>query len=358
MASFNVDYSTIGLMLSMSTIGKMALELPAGILIPRIGVKKSMLFGATLMGVTTMTMFLANSPLQIILCQLLMGIGSTFYNTARFSFAASVTTNENRGRSLSALGGTNRLSRIISTALGGFIGAQFGLRIPFLISGAIFLVAVLVMAFTIKPQSITPRKTTSNIHTLWKVFIQNRNALWRAGLGAILLTTVRMARFTLIPLYASEVLGLDASRIGIILSIASIADLLNVYTAGTLMDRFGRRFAAIPCVGVMAISMAILPFTTGFWGLLMVAILAGLGNGFGSGIMLTFGSDLAPPENREEFLSIWILMLDFGGVASPIIVGSISDALSLAASGFAFFGIGMLGVFVYLFIVPETKKSE
>ena len=358
MASFDVDYSTIGLMLSMSTIGKMALELPAGILIPRIGVKKSMLFGAVLMGVTTMAMFLANSPLQIILCQLLMGIGGTFYNTARFSFAASATTNENRGRSLSALGGTNRLSRIISTALGGLIGAQFGLRIPFLISGSIFLVAVLVMAFTIKPQSITPRKTISNIHTLWKVFIQNRNALWRAGLGAILLTTVRMARYTLIPLYASEVLGLDAGRIGIILSIASIADLLNVYTAGTLMDRFGRRFAATPCVGVMAISMAILPFTTGFWGLLMVAILAGIGNGFGSGIMLTFGSDLAPPENREEFLSIWILMLDFGGVASPLVVGSISDVLSLAASGFAFFGIGMLGVLVYIFIVPETKKSE
>jgi len=47
MASFDVDYSTIGLMLSMSTIGKMVLELPAGILIPRIGVKKSMLFGTT-----------------------------------------------------------------------------------------------------------------------------------------------------------------------------------------------------------------------------------------------------------------------------------------------------------------------
>lgn len=315
-----------------------------------------MLLGAALMGITTMAMFLANSPLHVILFQLLNGIGSTFYNTGRFSFAASATTNENRGRSLSALGGTNRLSRIISPALGGLIGARFGLRIPFLISGAIFLAAVLVMAFTIKPQSIIPRKTASNIQTLWKVFIQSRNALWRAGLGAVLLSTVRMARFTLIPLYASDVLGLDAGRIGIILSIASIADFLNAYTAGTLMDRFGRRFAAIPCVGIMAISMAILPFTTGFWGLLLAASLAGIGNGFGSGIMMTFGSDLAPPENREEFLSLWILMLDFGGVASPIVVGSISDVLSLAASGFAFFGIGMLGVLVYLFIVPETKK--
>ena len=341
----------------MATIGKMLLELPGGILIPRIGVKNSMVLGSGVMGIFTIAMFFAKTPQAVILYQFLIGIGGAFYNTARFTFAAAATTNENRGRYLSALGGTNRLSRIISPALGGIIGNLFGLRIPFLISGAIILISAVVMTITVKGHAIQPRTTNSSVKIMWKVFVQNRDVLWRSGLGAILLSTVRIAQFTLIPLFASDVLGLDAGQVGIILSISSVADLLNAYSAGKLMDQFGRRFAAIPCIGVMAVSMAILPFTTGFWGLLAVGVISGLGNGFGSGIMMTFGSDLAPPANREEFLSIWTLMLDVGSFACPMIVGSISDALSLAASGFAFFGIGTVGVLVYLFIVPETKKQ-
>ncbi len=77
--------------------------------------------------------------------QFIIGIATTFYSTARFSYAAALTDNDNRGRLLSALGGTNRLSRIISPALGGLIGAQFGLRIPFLISGTLIIISAIVM---------------------------------------------------------------------------------------------------------------------------------------------------------------------------------------------------------------------
>jgi MFS family permease len=211
---------------------------------------------------------------------------------------------------------------------------------------------------TVPDSYAQPRRSVSNFGTIWLVAKQNASALWRVGIGAFLLTTVRMARFTLLPLFAADVLNLSASQIGIILSAASIADMLNVYTAGILMDRFGRRWAAIPCVGVMAISMLLMPLTTGFWGLLLVGLIAGAGNGFGSGIMMTMGSDLSPANNREEFLSLWILILDLGGVVCPLIVGAISEAFSLTVSGFAFFGIGIAGVLAFLFLVPETKKQK
>ena len=357
MASFDVPYSMIGLMLSMPSIGKMLFELPGGVLIPRLGIKKSMVLGMTIIGLATMGMYWSNSPTEVILYQFLIGVGGVFYHTARLSYAASVTDNQYRGRSLSILGGTNRLSRILSPGLGGLLVTTINLKSPFLLSGLIFLAAMVLVAIKVPKIYAQPRPATSNFKVMWQVAKKKSGALWRTSIGAILLSTVRMARFTLIPLYAADVLGLNATQIGLILSIASVADMLNVYTAGTLMDRFGRRFAAIPCVGVMALSMALMPFTAGFWGLLGVSILAGLGNGFGSGIMMTIGSDLAPADNREEFLSLWILVLDAGGAACPLIVGGISDLLTLTASGFAFFGIGILGVLAFLFLVPETRKQ-
>ncbi|MEE4195499.1 MAG: MFS transporter [Anaerolineae bacterium] len=358
MNSFDINLSYVGLMLSMASLGKMTVEIPGGILIARLGIKRSLLIGMFMISLATIAMFWSSSPLEVLIYQFITGVGSMFYQTAHLSYAASVTEHDNRGRSLSMLGGMNRLSRIIAPALGGVLATSISLKFPFLFSGFIYLIAMIIVLINVPNVYAQPRQTTSNLRILWRVARQNADPLWRVGIGAVLLTTVRMARFTLLPLFASEVLGLDASQIGIILSVASIADMLNVYTAGTLMDRFGRRWAAIPCVAVMAFSMVLMPFTSGFWGLLLVGVIAGAGNGFGSGIMMTMGSDLAPRENREEFLSLWILLLDLGGVACPMIVGGISDILSLTASGFAFFGIGVFGVIAFLFLVPETQRQR
>ncbi len=358
MNSFGVNLTYVGLMLSMASIGKMLLDIPGGIFIPRLSIKRSWIIGLFIVAFANIAMFWSTSPLIVLVLQFFTGAGGVFYNTARLSFAASMTENENRGRSLSALGGMNRLSLILAPALGGILATMISLKFPFLISGIIFLVSMGITWISVPDSFAQPRRTASNFGTIWLVAKQNASALWRVGIGAFLLTTVRMARFTLLPLFAADVLNLNPSQIGIILSAASIADMLNVYTAGILMDRFGRRWAAIPCVGVMALSMLLMPLTTGFWGLLIVGMIAGAGNGFGSGIMMTMGSDLSPANNREEFLSLWILILDLGGVVCPLIVGAISEAFSLTVSGFAFFGIGIAGVLAFLFLVPETKKQK
>lgn len=357
MDSFEVRGSTLGLMLAMVSIGKMSMDLPGGILIPRLGIKKSMLLGSFMIGISSIGMFLSKTWPQVLVYQFLLGAGNVFLFNARLSYAAAMTENENRGRTLSILGGTNRLSLIFSPALGGILVTAISLRFPFVVSGIFVFAAMALMTTSIPDVYAQPRQATSSLPVLWQVFKKKADVLWRVGVGAFLLTTVRMARFTLLPLFASNVLNLTASQIGIILSAASIADIFNVYTAGTLMDRFGRRWAAIPCVGVMAISMLLMPLTTGFWGLLIVGVIAGVGNGFGSGIMMTMGSDLAPAENREEFLSLWTLVLDLGGIACPLIVGAISESFSLLVSGFAFFGIGILGVLAFLFLVPETRRK-
>ncbi|NSW53638.1 MAG: MFS transporter [Anaerolineae bacterium] len=357
MAGFDADYTLVGLMLSMGSFSKMLFTLPGGIIIPRLGLKSSMVMGLTAVAIGTAGFFFARTPIEVMLYQVVTGLGHAFYQTARLSYAAGATNSNNRGRSLSALGATNRLSSIISPALGGILAAAFGLRLPHLISAGFILVAAIVIVVSMKPEQAPQRRTQTNLRLLLRVAKANAGLLLRTGSGGILLTVVRFARFTLVPIFGSEVLGLDTSQIGMILSIGSLVDMLNFYSAGTIMDRHGRRAAAIPCVGIMSLGMVLMPFTTGFWGLLAVTALIGLGNGFGSGIMMTMGSDLAPAGQREEFLAIWILLLDAGGAACPLVVGGISDAFSLTASGFAFFAIGMVSMLAFWMVVPETRDT-
>ncbi|MBN2046878.1 MAG: MFS transporter [Anaerolineaceae bacterium] len=358
MGSFDVSYSMIGLMLSMNTIGKITFGLPSGVWSPRLGAKKSMLIGLAITGICLFGLVIARTPLQVIILQFVSGLGSALYFNARLSYAAGATENKNRGRSFSAIGGLNRFSMIISPFVGGVLANYLGLRVPFAITGAFFLLSLLIVWIKVEENEQIYVSNDIKIRDVFRVIFDQRDILARAGIGAILLSLVRAGRGVLIPIYGADILGLSASQIGIILSAASVLDLLNFYTAGTIMDRYGRRWAAIPCVGIMGLGMALVPFTGGFVGLLLVTMLIGLGNGFGSGIMMTYGADLAPEEQRGEFVSAWLVLLDIGGASSSLVVGWVSELLSLNAAAFTFFGLGILGVLSYLYLVPETRKEK
>jgi hypothetical protein len=58
-----------------------------------------------------------------------------------------------------------------------------------------------------------------------------------------------------------------------------------------------------------------------------------IGNGIGSGIMVTIGADAAPADDRTTFLSVWRLLGDSGNALGPLVPAAIA--------GVAFLGLGV-----------------
>jgi MFS family permease len=65
------------------------------------------------------------------------------------------------------------------------------------------------------------------------------------------------------------------------------------------------------------------------------------GNGIGSGIVMTLGADVAPPDNRRRFLSMWRLMSDTGNALGPVIMSVVAGVWALAAGIVAVAGVGL-----------------
>ena len=79
------------------------------------------------------------------------------------------------------------------------------------------------------------------------------------------------------------------------------------YPAGLVSDRRGRKWSAVSCLVILSLGMAMVPLTHTLGSFILVGLLVGLGNGMGSGIIMTLGADFAGDSEPGVFLGVWRL---------------------------------------------------
>ena len=354
--SFELSYTLTTAVLAVGVLG----NIPAGILVERLGRKASMLLGLVMIGISTIGMGMATHFFQLIVAQLFGGIGMALWMLARHAYMTDVIPIANRGRAIALFGGVNRMGTFAGQFCSIFLGVN--LRLPFFIfTGIVALNFVLCLFFipeTRRSTNQTSDKKVPYLKHLIQISRQHAQLLATAGVGQVCVQTLRRGCNIIIPLYADEVVGLTTQQVRWVVMISSAVDMSMFPIAGYMMDRFGRRYATVPGVCIFATGMVLMPFTGTFSWLLFAATFMKMGNGIASGTMMTLGADLAPREGTGEFLGLWRLTGDFGGSAGPVIVGNLADLFGLNYSGFALGGIGYLAVGIFLWLVPETLKKE
>ena len=355
--SFELSYTLTTFVIAVGVVG----NIPAGILVERMGRKPSMLVGLVMIGVSTIAMGTAQTLTHLIIAQLIGGVGNALWMLSRHAYMADVIPLAKRGRSIAMFGGVNRIGTFAGKFGAIFLGAN--LRLPFFVYAGMAVLTLIICFFSL-PETKQEPKTQSQeaqqpyLTQLLAVSKRHFKLLATAGIGQVCVQTLRRGCHIIIPLYGQDVVGLTTQNVRFVETISSAVDMSMFPVAGFMMDRFGRRFATVPGIFIFATGMMLMPFTHTFTPLLLAAVLMRFGNGIASGTMMTLGADLAPNEGTGEFLGLWRLTGDFGGSAGPIVVGNIADVLGLGFSGFALGGIGYLGVAIFLWLVPETLQRE
>ena len=95
--SFELSYTLTTVVLAVGVLG----NIPAGILVERLGRKPSMLLGLVMIGMSTLGMGMAGNFFQLIGAQLLGGIGYALWMLARHAYMTDVIPDsESRGERL------------------------------------------------------------------------------------------------------------------------------------------------------------------------------------------------------------------------------------------------------------------
>ena len=355
------SYGMIGLVVAAGAIGMIIGDVPAGALVGRLGLKRSMLIGIGGMALGTLAFTWASWVYELVFYAIFVGFASTLWNISRHAYLADASPAGQRGRAIAIFGGINRMGSFVGPIVGGALGGWLGLRAPFFLYAALSLTALAFPIWFLKESSHrSPSRGGVRGHTghLWKVVRENYRVLFTAGSGQLFAQMIRSGRSIIVPLFAADILGLDVGQIGLIVGLSSAVDMSMFYPAGYVMDRFGRKWAYVPSFAIQALGMALIPLSSSFFTLLLATALIGFGNGLGSGTMMTLGADLAPHDSRGEFLGLWRLIGDGGGSGGPIVVGWVAGLLGLVPATFVIAGVGLAAALILGSLVPETLHKH
>lgn len=264
-----------------------------------------------------------------------------------------------RARGMTLLGGMLRIGQVIGPLLGAAVIAIGGLAWVYGLFAVLSAAATLCVALAMEParegRAPAPtahpstRKRTSS-HRRLDAMVGRRMLVVTLGVAPIQMA--RVGRPVVVPLVAA-VLGVDAAMVSIVFGVAAAVEILMVLPAGTVMQRRGRVVSVVCCAmlqaaGFLMLGIAVLvlaPLGAGA-ALAVLAVpsaLMAVGNGFGSGLMMTLGVDLSPLVERTRYLSWWNTLLGAGQLASPLVVSAMTVVAPVAWSAVVLGGLLAVG---------------
>jgi len=370
-SNMGASLAIAGFIAAMLTVGELAGDLPGGWVVGRLGERGAMLVatGVSLAGVALA--YFVQHPIALGVGILMVGLAAAVFGLARHAFMTTFVPIGYRARALSTLGGTHRLGLFIgpfiTAALISLTGAAESAILVFAVACVIVATVLLLLPdpeslFTARSRGATAERQTEErvIHDestgLLSTLRRYRSLLLRLGLGAASIGALRASRQVILPLWALSI-GLDGAHTALIIGIAGAVDFALFYTGGQIMDRFGRLFTAVPSIIGLSAGHIALAFTHGstaneMW-FTALALFLSIANGIGAGILMTLGSDLAPPRSPAQFLGVWRLCGHAGGAAAPLAIAAITAAASLPVAAAVIGIVGLSGAGMLLRYLPR-----
>jgi MFS family permease len=347
---------TAGIILGLVMIGTLFADIPAARLINILGERKAMMSAAAVASLGILLASLATSLWVLGLGVFILGASVAVFGLARHSYLTEVVPYSHRARALSILGGVFRAGHFIGPLIGAALIILIDLQAVYWNAVVFCALAALILIF-IKPDRMPDTPATVPGGT-WKVAKRESKKLATLGVTSAIIGGLRTARLVGLPLWALSI-GLPPATIALYMGIAGALDLALSYSSGQIMDRFGRRWSAIPTLLGLSLTFSLLTLATDETTFLAVALLMSLANGVGSGIILVIGADLAPEGERNEFLASYRLLVDSGVAAAPLIISGVTALLGISIAMFTVSGLGIVGALMaYRYVPRRANPSE
>ena len=370
---FDANVAAAGLMVIAPMLGSLAVTLPTGYLIDRVGRRRLLVVAPALTSLSAFLVLRAASYPELLAYLTLGGIAQQMWQMSRLAAIADSSAQNRRGRQITGMASAGRLGTLMGPLFGGIIGELLGVRVPFAIYGAAAALAVAPMYFFMpetSPTVLARRRGESGSgepEASWSTLITFRVAvLFLAQYLANVGRGGAIGHGGVFLIFAAYTFDTGPAALGVIGTGVAIFGIPIMLASGQVMDRFGRKRQIVPAaiavgtgLGLMAATAAAgLSFTV----FVVAFVWINLGVSAMAGSMQTIGTDVAPPGARGKFFGVIRLVAGAGSLTNPAVF-SVSTAVVVGSGGFATaFGImsaaALLTALVVGVLVRETLERS
>lgn len=384
--SFGVGLFEVTLVVSVFAGVRLVSNVYTGALADRLGRRRSIGWGALIVAVSSLLTAGAPSYVALLVLRGMGGFGSALFFNALLALVIRAVSNDKRARAVGMLQGAFLFGIAFGPSVGGLLAEPLGLRWPFVIY-SVFCAGAALVALRFLPRVARSRAETAEAAEGHGSGDQGDQAdrdaaaspaaqtgftaMWRSarqlcGDPAFASALVMVAashwaaagmRFTLLPVYGEEVVGLGPGLVGAALTLAAVAQLALLWPAGKLADTFGRRRVAVPSYLAFACVALLVGFTTTVPTFFVLMGLWGVATGTTSVVPPAVVGDVVPDEWTGVGIGVLNTARDLGVVLGPPISGVLAGAAGYAW-GFALPAALLVVGAVTGFRMRETLTSQ
>jgi DHA1 family multidrug resistance protein-like MFS transporter len=310
----------VGMVVSAWFLSRIFLDLPAGVLSDRFGRRRLLTFGIGLSLFGPILCAFATNIYILILGRAIWGVGSAFYFMNVYALLMDILPSSVRGRSLGFFQGLEYTGNFLGAPIGAFLATYASFSHVFYFS-LIMTFASLVIALRSGRMKETEARGSDRTRASLREVIGSLKS-W----GIIVVCLCSFLRYfinagifgTVFQLFLNNGLLYSIEAIGIVLSVRIVGQVVSIIVAGILSDKVGR--VPVLIVGYMFSASAFFVFTlvNDFGAMLLIAMLQGVGEGFGFTTLIALLTDLSPPNIRGGVVGIFRTFNDIGGFVGPI----------------------------------------
>lgn len=364
--SFDVSVGLAALVFIVHMVGAAAGTLPTGFAIDRFGRRKVLLAGPVITAAAAFLIAGAGTFPELLAYRFIGGVGQQMWTLSRLTVIADSGSTQ-RGRQITSMFGAQRVGSLAGPLIGGFAATAWGFSVPFIMQGAVVLLAVvptlLIMRSAIPdrpaPAPVVAGETPS---FGWRIFLVRPIPAVFGGQWLANVSRGGIEGGGILFLFGVYAYDATAATLGILSSIMAAAGIPLMLLGGYVMDRFGRKFTIVP--GSLALAAGLV-FTaaTAFFAWPFEAFVASfvalhLAASSMAGSMQTLGTDIAPAYARGRFFGVSRLVAQSGRIGSPASFALFAELASFGAA-FLFLSVTAVASAVIIgFFVSETLRRD
>jgi MFS transporter, DHA1 family, multidrug resistance protein len=363
--SFGVGYGAVGLLVAAYGLARLVFDLLAGPIVDRLGERVTAVLGLAVTGLGSVLTGLASSFAMAVVAWAAAGVGSAIALAALYTRLLRVVPARQMARTLGIFYGAFNTGFVAGGAASGLVADRFGLAGPLLLNAAVVTVAALLWLALIPaggradaagvgtPDAGAPRPPTRSGRPSLARLLRTPGLVPVVVTNFAYLWMVAVVFDTLVPLFASDVLGMSTVGIGVLFAVALGIEFIVLYPAGSVADRRGRKPVLVPALAGLAVATAVLglaPSPLALGGLLAVLAVMSGAAGVPPGAML---SDVAPEQASGTAVGVFRFCGDLGFTLGPLLAG-----WAIPVVGFAWaFALAAVPTAVALALIVRTPET-